>query len=228
MSTPELVKPTTEMFWAEDLNVLVDASKLIKFFPTKFQTDTEKLNSIMRFTMNVSIVLTMYHNDPRYLLISLIGAVITYTVFTINQEDKEHMENGIVSPDKPKVNTAPTLNNPFMNHSVFDIIENPDKPPAEFYADNTEGSKKIQEDIEDKFSYNLFKDVEQVYDKVNSQRQFYTMPSTTNPDNRETLQKWLYGDMPSYKDNTYDAKIHEDLRHNIPPYDYTKGNPVGN
>ncbi|CAK0772960.1 hypothetical protein CCP3SC1AL1_630018 [Gammaproteobacteria bacterium] len=240
MTTPELIKPDIELFWYDDVNVLIDANKLIKFFPTKAQTDIERLNSIMRFGMIVSIVLTMYHNDPRYLLLSLIGAIITYTVFSINRDQIEHTTEHMTSHmkinskdlskelSKNKVNTAPTLNNPFMNHSIFDIIENPDKPPASFYADNTESSHKTQEDIEDKFNYNLFKDVEQVYDKMNSQRQFYTMPSTTNPDNRETLQKWLYGDMPSYKDNTYDAKIHEDLRHNVPPYDYTKGNPVGN
>jgi hypothetical protein len=235
MTTPELIKKPIELFWYDDLNVLVDANKLINFFPTKAQTDTERLNSIMRFGMIVSIVLTMYHNDPRYLLLSLIGAILTYTVFSISKDNTEHMTvgtdvEGVDSKQvqKPKVNTVPTLNNPFMNHSIFDIIENPDKPPASFYADNTESSHKIQEDIEDKFNYNLFKDVEQVYDKMNSQRQFYTMPSTTNPDNRETFQKWLYGDMPSNKDNTYDAKIHEDLRHNVPPYDYTKGNPVGN
>ena len=46
--------------------------------------------------------------------------------------------------------------------------------------------------IKKKFNNNLFHDIEDVYDRKNSQRQFYTMPSTTIPNNRDTFQKWLY------------------------------------
>ena len=53
-------------------------------------------------------------------------------------------------------------------------------------------NKKINKLINKKFKSNIFNDIEDVYDRKNSQRQFYTMPSTTIPNDQDTYQKWLY------------------------------------
>lgn len=245
MTTPGLISRKKESIWYDDISVLTDQDFFVSFFPNRFQNDIERLNSLMRFSIYVSILLSLYHRNSKYLLLAVLGGIITYFVYETRGK-KQSVKKGVYSitsgEEVPRenegenssslntsedgssssLNTTPTLNNPFMNLSVFDLVENPEKPPASFYADNTKSSVKTHQTIEEKFNHNLYKDIDQVYDKMNSQRQFYTMPSTTNPDNRETFQKWLYGDMPSYKENGYNAKIHEDLRSNIPPYDYNK------
>ena len=45
----------------------------------------------------------------------------------------------------------------------------------------------LQVEIDEKFNHDLFRDVSSVYGKRNSQRQFYTVPSTTIPNNQTSF-----------------------------------------
>ena len=56
--------------------------------------------------------------------------------------------------------------------------------------------------IEDKFGYNLYRDVGDLYGKSNSQREFYTMPATTIPNNQTACAKWLYNTGPTCKEKS--------------------------
>ena len=53
-------------------------------------------------------------------------------------------------------------------------------------------NKKIKKLVNDKFSQGLYKDINSVYDRENSQREFFTMPSTTIPNNQGDFANWLY------------------------------------
>ena len=46
--------------------------------------------------------------------------------------------------------------------------------------------------IDKNFNSDIFKDYNDVYDRHNSQRNFYTMPSTTQPNDQDSFKKWLY------------------------------------
>ena len=81
---------------------------------------------------------------------------------------------------KQKSCSVPTLNNPFMNHLILDES---DKKPA---CDYTKETKK---GINSAFNTNLYQDLTDIYDKNNSQRQFYTMPVTTIPNNQKDFAK---------------------------------------
>ena len=49
----------------------------------------------------------------------------------------------------------------------------------------------MKENINNKFEFNLYKNIGDVFGNENSQRQFYTMPSTTIPNNRKDFADWL-------------------------------------
>jgi len=51
-----------------------------------------------------------------------------------------------------------------------------------------------------------------VYETFHSQRQFYTMPSTTIPNSQDEYAKWLYGNALSCKDNQRYCLRYEDPR----------------
>ena len=53
-------------------------------------------------------------------------------------------------------------------------------------------TKKIKKLVDNKFSQGLYKDINSVYDRENSQREYYTMPSTTIPNNQGDFANWLY------------------------------------
>ncbi len=210
-----------DKFWAEDFSILFRKDRILEFFVTEDQSTTEKLNSIARFGVYASVILALYHSDLKYLNLCIITFSVTYFVFK-NADIKEPLEN--IGSCKKKVTfsekedikefekddgerTHPTLNNPFGNNSVFDIIENPERPPMIEYGSYSDESLKVKKDIESKFNYNLYKDLGDLYGKTNSQRQFYTTPSrgTIPHDSDGKFKNWLYGKMPSCKDNIYDC-----------------------
>lgn len=94
----------------------------------------------------------------------------------------------------------PTLENPFMNPNITEY--NTDfSPPAACNAEDED----IKDNIKVNFDHNLFRDVDEVWERENSQRQFYTLPNTGIPDNRDGFQRWLWGDYPSGKEGTTGA-----------------------
>jgi len=112
--------------------------------------------------------------------------------------DEDHNYRGKCQP--------PSKHNPFGNVLLTDYVDNPTRLPACSLAD-----KKIEKTAEEYFNENLFKDVDEVYGSVNSQRQFISNPSTTIPNPQKEFAEWLYKMPPTCKegDNCYK---YEDLR----------------
>jgi hypothetical protein len=79
----------------------------------------------------------------------------------------------------------PTKNNPFMNILVTDYGNNPNRLPA---CDQQE----VQNNINNMFSQNLYRNVNDLWDRNNGQLTYNTQNSTTIPNDREAYQKWLY------------------------------------
>lgn len=211
----------TDPFWLKDISILIREDRLLEFFISKEQSVSEKLNSIARFGIYISIVLAMYHSNPKYLTLSILTFVLTYLIYT-NIDKKEFMEGdteGILSAEEIKENTIykdsvkPTINNPFGNSSIIDMIDNPQRKPMVDYSENNEESLKVKEDITDAFNYNLYRDVSDVYGRNNSQRQYYTTPSKGSipADPKGEYKNWLYGKMPSCKDNQYNCLKYENV-----------------
>lgn len=94
----------------------------------------------------------------------------------------------------------PTVNNPFMNPLVTDFNDG-DKPVA-CNADDED----INEEIVEKFNKNLYRNVDDLFETENSQRQFFTIPETRLPNQQKEFAMWLYGDMPSCKDGSDSGK----------------------
>lgn len=107
---------------------------------------------------------------------------------------KEELENNNQAIINNQICVKPSRNNPFMNPSIVDINENKDINAC--YIDNP----YIKEEIDNHFLNNQYRDVVDIYDRNSSQRQFYTMPSTTIPNNQEAFSKWLYHRKESCKE----------------------------
>jgi hypothetical protein len=87
----------------------------------------------------------------------------------------------------PGVVTRPTAVNPFMNVLLDEIKYNPTRPAADFASDPNN-----QAVLDDFFRVQWTSDPTDVFGKTQSQREFYTMPSTSIPNDRESYQNWLY------------------------------------
>ena len=82
-----------------------------------------------------------------------------------------------------KMCQMPTGNNPYMNVLNTDYGNNPNKLPA---------CNQSRNETDNAFSQNLFRNVDDVWDRNNGQMGYNTQPSTTIPNDRDAFQKWLY------------------------------------
>jgi hypothetical protein len=103
---------------------------------------------------------------------------------------------GAVEPDAfPRVMTSPgativtrpTARNPFMNVLLDEIKYNPTRPPAENVSDPNAITT-----LSDFFRVQWNSDPTDVFGRSQSQRQFYTTPSTSIPNDQASYQNWLY------------------------------------
>jgi hypothetical protein len=93
----------------------------------------------------------------------------------------------------------PTVDNPFMNFNyITDSYKRPPGCKAFLYDDKQ--SFKLKKQINDSFNYNMYRDVSDLYNKNNSQREFFTMPWTTWPNDQTSFAKWCYRTGPTCKE----------------------------
>lgn len=199
----EQKKHINDLFWGNNPSILLDPARMVEFFPTTDMSNTEKLNAITRFLIYISIVLFVIYRNYNLFFIAIVGASIIYIIeynevkrqiTTQEQFDDKIKEVLNISKETPiKVDESgnicqkPTPNNPFMNVLITDYTDNPNRPPACAYND-----EKTKEETEKYFNHNLYKDVDDVWNTRNSQREFTTMPWTTIPNDRDTFMKWCW------------------------------------
>ena len=206
-------------FWTHDLSVLFDKKRVVEFIPTSDMTYEEKLNALTRFFIYTCIILILFTREWWTIYIPLLGAA--FTIFLYKTSKQERSEPTPYKPEEthqlkvdtiiPSHCTAPTRNNPFMNVLFNEWTDNPNRPPACDY-------KGVEADVEKEFNYNLYKNIDDIFDKNNSQRQFYTTPITTIPNDQTSFAKWLYEVPVTCKEDQNSCLRYEDLRFNSPTF----------
>jgi hypothetical protein len=200
----------SDPFWFDKIEVFWQSDKYLEFFPSKYQTTKEKFNAIFRLSVYISLILYFYHSDFRYILLAVGVGLFTIYVVGNAEETRPSAETFEGNTQKNDNCTLPTLDNPFMNPTMKDYmnIENGriiDRPPAC-------NSSDVKHEMDDAFGNNLYMDVNDVFGKMNSQRQYYTMPSTTIPNKQDEFARWLYATPATCKEDQDYCLRYEDLR----------------
>jgi hypothetical protein len=173
----------SETFWYTDPSVLFNKDSWYKFVPTPQMTVPAALNAVVRFTTYLSVLLFMTSLQPLYLV--LVPVVMGLTVFLSSWfPEVKKMRESFVSSYVGTSETMPSADNPFMNAPLTDIMDNPARPPA---ADITRVD--VRDKVNKTFAQtsNLYMDTTDVYDLVQSQRNFHTVPE----DDHAGLLKFL-------------------------------------
>jgi Ca2+/Na+ antiporter len=167
-------------------------------------TMIEKLNAIVRFSLYTMFLFIVFLK--KYQVIWFPLCVMVFTVWFYNDSSKR-IETYLTTenlPDKEfyknytksKECTMPTYENPMMNANLITYPRN--RLPACKTWNNT----SVEEDVNEKLNYNLYRDVSDVWDKMTLKRTFYTMPSTTIPNDQTSFAKWCYNTGPTCKEKT--------------------------
>ena len=199
-------------FWYNDLKVLFNKKYIFEVIPKKDYSLSRKLNACLRLSIYYSILMYLYNRDTQIFCLPFIVLVITVYIYKTNskQSDKDNMSSlknvnindetileldnmvGELNDDKYR---KPTVDNPMMNilTNTYEIEEDKEAIPT---YDNI-GVASL---VNDKFEDGLYKDSNDLFNRSNSQRQFYTMPNT-EPMNKQTeFAKWCYMTPPTCKE----------------------------
>ena len=194
------------MFWIDNLNELFNPV----LYPNINMTIEEKINAIIRLILFIGIIATLIFNDSRYILFILIIMLISILIYNYQMEKNRKIEKYLNDNDLDIINNEkcvkPTQENPFMNPS---LIGNNNK-----YNSCSIENEHIKDNIDYFFNKNVFRETDDIYDKSLLDRQFYTVPSTSIPNNREKLASWLYDRGPSCKENNGE-QCYDNLYNNI-------------
>jgi hypothetical protein len=198
------------MFWLNNLSELMDPVLI----PNKYMTVEEKLNAVIRMIMLVGIMATFIFNDSRYILFVLIIMIITVIIYNYQYEKilqtEKYLNANNLDVYNNKKCVKPSKNNPFMNPNALQVNYEEEQHEA-CSIDN----EQVQKSMHEYFYTNVFRATDDIYDKSLLDRQFYTVPSTTIPNEREKLADWLYNKGPSCKENNGPQcynNLHKDLR----------------
>jgi len=200
MSTP---------FWFKDISILYNKNYLLEIIPKKEYDFNRKLNAVVRFTLYYAILLYFFRKDKNILCLPFITIVITVFLFRTNKnEGQDNAMNNLMNvTDKTKleeidlmiddINTdvfrEPSIDNPMMNQNVFELYD--DKKAVPTY--NNPGIKRV---VEETLDSQVFKDSNDLFNRRNSQRQWYTMPNTEAMNKQTEFAKWCYMTPPTCKE----------------------------
>tara|TARA_Y100000389_G_scaffold27557_1_gene23648 strand:- start:5552 stop:6223 length:672 start_codon:yes stop_codon:yes gene_type:complete len=201
----------SDPFWLNDFTILIQKSRLVEFFPTDDMTLNEKMNATTRLMFYISIVLIVYTRNIEYIFLFVITCIVTILLNKYFKSQEVYSENNKIQEgfEDLKQNDGdnwvkPTKENPFMNVSLLDYKDNPQRNSEnikDIYTINNEKKEYLNKDIEQKFNFNLYRDVSDVFGKNNSQREFYTAPVTTIPNNQGDFADWCYKTGKTCKEN---------------------------
>ncbi len=185
-----------EPFWYEDFSVLYNFEYLTKFFPSKFMNFNEKLNAGVRFSFYFAILLLLYKGNTNFLYIPILTLLVTYYLWKTKGNPME-LFNGAYMDN----NLTPTYDNPYMNPNL--VVQDPKtflpkqtKKQVRFDVNHhidTLGDIERNTDTQNKFNARLYQSVGDIFEKENSQRQFYSVPVRTYPNDQTAFAKWCYG-----------------------------------
>lgn len=176
--------------WYKDVYNFITDKNFIDFVPLSSMNLVEKLNAIMRFSIYFSLLIYIINQKFSIVIVPILTAIITYLLYTNHRynrlADKQLYEGMGLREEGNTVCQKPSKDNPFMNVLMSDYALRPNRPRA------CKHSNKVKVEMKQHFDHNLYRDIDDIYHSISSDRQFYTTPSTTIPNDSVGFAKFLF------------------------------------
>lgn len=179
-----------EVFWFNDLTILCKNCYI--FFPSPKYSLIQNLNAIIRFFILYSILCFIVYQKLDAFLPLLLIMFISIILYYLRDYIKEPFVNNTDTEIKNEIRTT-TPSNPMMNLSVMDYNNNKNIKIDE---------KVTNEEINKNLNGNLFDNITDISNKNMFERNFYTTPINTIPNDQTEFAKWLYDKGPTCKEKT--------------------------
>ena len=168
-----------------DPKAVFKTNDLLKFWPTSTQSADERVSATTRFILYAVCVVYLINRDPRVFALGVVALSILYYMWTTNMikdgKLRTTIGDGRMSNMFRKDVTLPTLENPMGNVLLNEYVDYPDRPSAPWYP-----SMRAQ--------------VQQAWSQIHpferqrdAERNFYTVPATTIPNDQTGFAQEAYG-----------------------------------
>jgi hypothetical protein len=161
------------------------SSDLLIFWPTATQTAQQRVSATTRFILYAACIVYLVNRDSRVFALAAIALAILYYMWTTNT-----IKDGSLRPTigdarystvfRPNA-TLPTTENVMGNVLLSDYVDDPDRPAAAWYPSVR---AKVQEAWSQIHPFERQRDAE---------RNFYSMPATTIPNDQTGFAQAAYG-----------------------------------
>ena len=178
-------------FWKDNIQILFNGTTLLEIFPSKHYDLNRKMNAIVRLSFYYTVIVYLYNRNSKVLLTPFIVMGLTCLIHYKKGEDvifTDKLEDYISENDNNMKCRISTKDNPFMNNTLTDYGK-----PAVDKACPSYNNVGIQKRVDELFNEDLYRDVNDIFNKNNSQRQYYTVPGNQVPNDQGSFANWLYG-----------------------------------
>jgi hypothetical protein len=187
--------------WFDNPRQLVLPGRLAEFFPSMSLPFDRRLDAASRLAIYYALVILIVKRDPTVMvfLLAFLAVLFAFDRYyrhqaRVREQMMDRLNQGQDTVSR-KPCFKPTRDNPFMNVVLTD---NPDRPPS---CDMTKRS--VQKQVESLFDQTAVYNADDVFRRNSGQRQFYSMPATTTPNDQDAFAKWLYKDgRPTCKESS--------------------------
>jgi hypothetical protein len=223
-------------FWLNNPSILLKQSDISELWPQPDMSMERKLNSITRLIVLLTLLGYLITRKDKFLITGVITLVVIVILYFIQNKKEKDVEGFTLGPDAFKLtknnfieptntnptNTKPTITNPAMNVLLTEIVDNPERKPAELAYEpsvNADINKQTIDMVKKNFNdpnidVRLFKDLGDSYVFDQSMRTWYATPNTQIPNDQGAFADFCYGDMISCRDETNNE---EACARNMPP-----------
>ena len=236
MSTP---------FWINQPTILFNKKYIYDIFPSKSMTLEEKFNAITKFVLILTILGFIFSQNFQLVFIGILTISIVTAIYYrrkkiyIEERTTENFSNNEgkeKEKEEAKIELKKILQdgfyptnkkNPFGNVLLPEISSNPNRPSAA-PAFNPEVNDKINNSVKkqtqmlnptiDGTNKQIYGDLYENYNLDNSMMRFYSTANTRVANDQGAYAQWLYGNMPSAKEDTIEGNIQrvkDNVRYNL-------------
>ena len=177
--------------WYNNPTVLFD--NMTQILPLDNLSPNQKINSLIRLAIYYTIIVLLFNKSFNRKTLVSISIIIILSSFLIKSDEGFNQNllvaSTVILPDEPNCQ-KPTPNNPFMNFTLGDFIENPNREKACSYVNNKD---LVKQNFNKTIDIPIV-DSNNIWTNDLSDRNFYTMPNTEIVNEQENFAKWILGD----------------------------------
>ena len=186
------------MFWTSDVTQLLKPI----IIPKDYMSDEEKVNTVVRFIIIVSIIFALISLNKKILvktiLLIFVVLAISYLIYKNIDKLKKIKEQFLNSNKLVLINNElcnlPTTDNPFMNNNIYDI-----NTTKNDYNSCQYSNKKIKDTVNKIANNSISYDDNNIYGKNPLNLIFYTVSNSKSSNDQNLFAEWLYKDFETCK-----------------------------